>query len=96
MSRGDQRAQQVVVHVLHLAHAPQIAQRVPHLLDIDRAVVDAADPGSADAGVDQRAHDALVDQPAQHHLGHVHAGVVGHAQPFDALLLQAQPRLHNR
>ena len=32
------------------------------------------------------AHDALVHQPAEHHLGDIEAGFVGHAQSLDALL----------
>ena len=83
----------MVVHILHVADAPQIAQRVPHLLHIDRAVVDAAHAGGAYPGIDERPHDALVHQPAQHHLYDIHAGVVGDAQTLDAHLGQPQPRL---
>ena len=93
MSAVDQRVEQMRVHILDVAHSTQVAHRVPHLFDVDRAVVHAADARGPDVAVDQRAHDTLVHQPAEHHLGHVEAGVVGDAQALDETRLQPKPLL---
>ncbi len=93
MSAVDQRVDQMGVDILDLAHSPQIAQGMPHLFGVDGAVIDAADARRPDLAVDQRTHDALVHQPAEHHLGNIKAGVVGDAQTFHKERLQAKPLL---
>mmetsp|Transcript_6998 Transcript_6998/g.20438 ORF Transcript_6998/g.20438 Transcript_6998/m.20438 type:complete len:324 (+) Transcript_6998:362-1333(+) len=97
---GGEVPKQGHIHNVGLAHEPKVhldgaaALRVHNLLlrllGAQNVPVLPAEAHGLAAGELDGAHDALVDGPGQHHLRHLHGGLVRHAQTLHELGLDVQ------